>query len=44
VIKLVKNLPAMQETLVGFLGQEDLLEKGQAIHFSVLGLPYYLRR
>ena len=24
----VKNLPAMQETLVRFLGQEDLLEKG----------------
>ena len=34
----------MQETLVGFLDQEDLLDKGQAIHFSVLGLPYYLRR
>ena len=28
VAQLVKNLPAMQETLVGFLGQEDLLEKG----------------
>ena len=26
--RLVKNLPAMQETLVQFLGQEDLLEKG----------------
>ena len=25
---LVKNLPVMQETLVRFLGQEDLLEKG----------------
>ena len=24
----VKNLPAVQETLVQFLGQEDLLEKG----------------
>ena len=24
----VKNLPAMQETLVQFLGQEDTLEKG----------------
>ena len=24
----VKNLPAMQETLVPFLGQEDHLEKG----------------
>ena len=27
VAQLVKNLPAMQETLVPFLGQEDLLEK-----------------
>ena len=26
--QLEKNLPAMQETLVWFLGQEDLLEKG----------------
>ena len=25
---LVNNLPAMQETLVRFLGQKDLLEKG----------------
>jgi len=28
VAQLVKNLPAMQETLVRFLGLEDLLEKG----------------
>ena len=28
VAQLVKNLPAMQETPVRFLGQEDLLEKG----------------
>ena len=26
---MVKNPPAMQETLVRFLGQEDLLEKGK---------------
>ena len=26
--RLVKNPPAMQETLVQFLGQEDSLEKG----------------
>ena len=26
--QLVKNTPAMQETLVQFLGWEDLLEKG----------------
>ena len=28
VAQLVKNLPMMQETLIKFLGQEDLLEKG----------------
>ena len=34
--QLVKNLPAMQETLVRFLGQEDPLEKGKATHASIL--------
>ena len=28
IAQLVKNLPVMQETLVRFLGLEDLLEKG----------------
>ena len=28
IAQLVKNLPAMQETPVQFLGQEDLLEMG----------------
>ena len=28
IAQLVKNLPAMQETLVRFLGREDPLEKG----------------
>ena len=28
IAQLVKNLPAMQEILVPFLGQEDLVEKG----------------
>ena len=32
----VKNLPAMQETGVPSLGQEDLLEKEMATHFSIL--------
>ena len=32
----VKNLPAIQETWVGSLGQEDLLEKGMAAHSSIL--------
>ena len=36
VAQLVKNLPAMQETPVQFLGQENLLEKGQATHASIL--------
>ena len=34
--KLVKNLPAVQETQVRFLGQEDPLEKEMATHFSIL--------
>ena len=34
--QLVKNLPAMQETWVRFLGQEDPLEKGWATHSSIL--------
>ena len=32
----VKNLPAVQETQVQSLGQEDPLEKGMAIHSSIL--------
>ena len=32
----VKNLPAMQETQVQSLGQEDLLEKEMATHCSIL--------
>ena len=36
VAQLVKNLPAMQETGVLTLGWEDPLEKGKAIHSSVL--------
>ena len=31
---MVKNLPAMQETQVQSLGQEDPLEKGMAAHSS----------
>ena len=32
---MVKNLPALLEILVRFLGQEDLLEKGMAPHSSI---------
>ena len=34
--QLVKNLPAVQETPVQFLGWEDPLEKEMAIHSSIL--------
>ena len=34
--QMVKNLPAMQETQVRSLGWEDPLEKGLAIHSSIL--------
>ena len=36
IAQLVKNLPAMQDTPVRFLGQEDPLEKGMATHSSIL--------
>ena len=36
VAQMVKNLPAMQETQVQSLGQEDPLEKGMATHSSHL--------
>ena len=34
--QLVKNLPAIGETWVQFLGWEDPLEKGKATHSSIL--------
>ena len=40
--QLIRNLPAMQETPIQFLGQEDPLEKEQATHTSILGLPLWL--
>ena len=39
IAQLVKNPPAVQETLVGW---EDPLEKGKATHSSVLGLAWWL--
>ena len=36
VAQLARNPPAMQETLVRFLGQEDPLEEGVATHSSIL--------
>ena len=36
VAQSVKNLPAMQEMQVRFLGQEDPLKKGMVVHSSTL--------
>ena len=36
VAQMVKSLPAMQETLILSLGQEDSLEKEMATHSSIL--------
>ena len=36
VAQTVKNLPAMKETWVQSLGQEDPLEKGMSTHSSIL--------
>ena len=36
VAQMVKNLPAMRETQVPSLGQEDLLQKEIANHSSIL--------
>ena len=36
IAQLVKNPPAMQGTLVWFMGQEDPLKKGKATHSSIM--------
>ena len=36
IAQLVKNLPAVQETQVRFLGRKDPLEKEMATHSSIL--------
>ena len=47
--QMVKNLPALQETGIQFLGWEDPLEKGMATHSSIPtwaedpGRPQFLR-
>ena len=42
VAQMVKRMPAMQETRVLSLGQEDPLQKGMATHFNILawGIPW----
>ena len=42
IAQLVKNLPAMQETRVWFLGPEDPLGQGKATHSSILRVPWWL--
>ena len=43
VAQMVKNLPAMQETWIQSLGQEDALEKGKTIHSNIhYFLKFYL--
>ena len=42
VAQLVKNPPAVQETIVQFLGWEDPLEKVKDTHCSILGLSWWL--
>ena len=36
VVQTQKNLPAMKETRIRSLGQEDPLENGMATHFTIL--------
>ena len=42
VVLVIKNLPAMQETWVPSLGQEDPLEEEMETHSSILawGIPW----
>ena len=42
--QLVKNLSAMQETPIRFLGWEDTLEKGKATHPIILGFSLVVQR
>ena len=44
VAQTVKNLPAMQETWVRFLGWEDPLEEGMATHSSILAWRICINR
>ena len=44
VAQLVKNPPAMQETLVRFLGWEDPLEEDVATHSSILAFRILMDR
>ena len=41
VAQMVKNLPAIKETWVQSLDQEDPLEKGMATHSSILAMEEF---
>ena len=45
IAQLLKNLPAMKQTLVRFLGWEDPLEKGKVTHSSILAwrIPWTIK-
>ena len=42
--QMVKNLPAVRETWVRFLGREDPLEEGMATHSSILAWRMHMDR
>ena len=42
--KFMVHGSCIAETPIQFLGQEDPLEKGQATHSSILGLPWWLSK
>ena len=44
VAQTVKSLPAMRETQVRSLGQEDPLEKEMATHSSTLAIMHWKRK
>ena len=44
MVKMVESPPAMQETQVRYLGQEDPLEKEMATHSSILALRVHGQR
>ena len=44
VAQTVKNLPAVQETQVQSLGEEDPQEKGMVPHFSILAREFHGQR
>ena len=44
VAQMVKNLPAVLETWVQSLGQEDILKKGMATYSSILAWKFHGQR